>query len=145
MSTKVNLIGTFDHYTVSEKEYQKDGVSKKFYNPKIVLKNVTDLITGEQFKTITFNYGTGFRKFGLLNEAVRFSLNAKKDENGSFSYPSNIAKIDKTYQPIPDISNDLIAGMIMHHNQKIGRKDTPVNQTLIDNWIIMNDFFKIAI
>lgn len=134
MSTKTTLIGTFDHYTVSEKEYQKDGISKKFYNPKIVLKNVIDINTGEKFETVVFNYGSGFKKFGLLTEEIKFSLNVKKNENGTFSYPSNITKIDKTYQPIPEISNDLIAGMIMQHNQKIGRTDTPTDQSLIEKW-----------
>jgi hypothetical protein len=134
MPTKSKLIGTFDHYTVSEKEYTKDGISKKFFNPKIVLKNVIDLITGEKFETVTFNYGSGFKKFGLITEEIEFSLNVKRNEDGTFSYPSNITKIDKTYQPIPDISNDLISGMIMQHNQKIGRNDTPINQELIDEW-----------
>lgn len=134
MTTKSKLIGVFDHYDVSEHTYEKNGVTKTYFNPKIVLAPVIDTTTGKQITSVSFNLGSGFKRFGLLTEKTEFMFEAKRNDDNTFSYPSNIIKLDENYQAIPDLGNDLLAGMIMEHNYNLGRTDTLLNQDVINKW-----------
>ncbi|MDL2063588.1 hypothetical protein [Lactiplantibacillus paraplantarum] len=92
MTTKSKLTGAFDHYDVSEKIYEKNGVTKTYFNPKIVLTQIIDITTGKKIDSVSFNLGSGFKRFGLLTERTEFMFEAKRNDDNTFSYPSNIIK-----------------------------------------------------